>query len=297
MRRAVDLALVLIVTFGLVAAACGSSGDDGATTDPIETTIPEGAEDVRFPDDQIVWQVRTTGGLVPQVAWAAQRPSLTIYGDGRMFVATPGLDRRYDQPVQLETGTIDREELALLVARAEASGLFEPDADLGSPQVTDMPSTTVLLHGEGEEQLISAYALGGRFDADLPDTVVRDRETLRRLLLSAETLLPSPEPWTPTRLRVLRLEDDATFEPKPDADPDAEPLPWPGPDLTELTRPGPDTGGSTAVLGCGEVTGDEAADLFEDALDNPLPTWEVDGKIRTVVVVALLPGEAACGTA
>ena len=26
----------------------------------------------------------------------------------------------------------------------------------------------------------------------------------------------------------------------------------------------------------------------------PLPQWIVDGKVRTVIVVALLPGEAAC---
>lgn len=297
MRRVVDLALVLILVFGLAATACGSSSDDRDPTEPIATTIPEGAEKARFPDDQIVWQARTTGGLVPQVAWAAQRPSLTIYGDGRFFVVAPGHDRRFDQPLQFRTGTVDREDLAVFVARAHASGLFEPDVSLGTPEVTDMASTSALLHGEGEPLRISAYALGGRFDTDLPDDVVRSRETFRRLLSAAEALVPQPEPMTPDRIRVLQLPDDATFERKPDADPEAEPVPWPGPDLSTFTQRGPSDNGTTKVLGCTEVTGARAGELFTAAQENPLPTWDVDGQIRVIVVVALLPGEAACASA
>lgn len=297
MRRVVDLTLALILVFGLVATACGSSSDDRDPTEPIATTIADGAEDARFPDDQIVWQARTTGGLVPQVAWAAQRPSLTIYGDGRFFVIAPGHNRRFDQPLQFRSGTVDRDDLAVFVAQAHASGLFEPDVSLGTPDVADMASTSVLLHGEGDPLRISAYALGGRFDTDLADDVVRSRETLRRLLSAAEALVDQPEPLTPDRIRVLQLPDDATFERKPDADPEAEPVSWPGPDPSTFTGSGPSDNGTTAVLGCTEVAGDEAGELFEAALENPLPTWDVDGQIRVIVVVALLPGEVACGSA
>lgn len=297
MRRVVDLTLALILVFGLVATACGSSSDDRDPTEPIATTIPDGAEDARFPDDQIVWQARTTGGLVPQVAWAAQRPSLTIYGDGRFFVIAPGHNRRFDQPLQFRFGTVDRDDLAVFVAQAHASGLFEPDLSLGTPDVADMASTSVLLHGEGEPLRISAYALGGRFDTDLADDVVRSRETLRRLLSAAEALVEQPEPMTPDRIRVLQLPDDATYERKPDADPEAEPVTWPGPDPSTFTGRGPSDNGTTAVLGCTEVAGDEAGELFEAASENPLPTWDVDGQIRVIVVVALLPGEVACGAA
>jgi len=295
-RRTLDLALALIVVVGLAVAACGSGKGGRSPDEPVETTIPDGAEKARFPRDQIVWQARTTGGLVPQVAWAAQRPSLTIYGDGRFFVAAPGLDRRFDQPIQLRHGTVDREDLAVFVAQAQASGLFDADVELGSPDVTDMASTTVLLHGTGDAVRISAYALGGRFDTDLPSDAVRNRETLRRLLSSAEELVPEPASWSPTRVRVLRLPDDATFEPKPDADPDAEPAVWPGDDPTTFDQPAPADIGSTSILGCTEVTGAAAGELFDAALGNPLPTWDVGGHVRTIVVVALLPDEPACGT-
>lgn len=296
MRRAVDLFLALTVVVGLVVSACGSGDGGRAAVAPVETTIPEGADQARFPDDQIVWQAHTSGGLVPQVAWAAQRPTLTIYGDGRFFLATPGVDRRFDQPITIETGTVDREDLAVFVAGAEASGLFDDDVEMGSPDVTDMASTTVELHHAEGPVVISAYALGGRFDTDLSDTAVRNRETLRRLLSAAEALVPDPEPWTPTRVRLLHLPDDATYEPQPDADEDAEPAPWPGADPETFADGAPADMGSTTILGCTEVTGSEAGELFDAAVGNPLPTWEVDGEIRTIVVVALLPGEAACTT-
>lgn len=290
-------AVVALLVIGLTVAACGSSSDDGSSIEPAATTIPDGAGDVRFPSDQIVWQVRTAGGLVPQVSWAAQRPTLTIYGDGRAFIVAPGLDRRYDQPIELRRGTVDLEDLAVFVAQAEASELFEPDADLGTPDVTDMATTSVTLHGTGASLDISAYALGGRFDADLSDALVRRRETLRRLLSSAEELVDEPESWTPDRVRVLHLTDDATFEPKPDADPDAEPPEWPGPDLDGFAALDPEAEGAGTVLGCTEVRGSEAEDLFRAASDNPLPRWDDSGTERTMVVVALLPDEPACDVA
>lgn len=286
-----------LLVLGLTAVGCGSSSEGRSPTEPIETTIPEGAEDVRFPRDQIVWQAQTTGGLVTQVSWAAQRPSLTIYGDGRAYIVAPGLDRRYDQPIELRIGTIAREDLAVFVAQAEASGLFEPDADLGKPDITDMAMTSVMLHGSGDPLEIDAYALGGRFDADLTDDQIRVRETLRRLLSSAEELVAEPETWTPTRIRLLRLPDTATFDPKPDADPEAEPPPWPGPALSTFEVPDPEDEAADTVLGCTEVEGSEARELFEAALENPLPRWDDDGSVRTVIAVALLPDEPACGEA
>ncbi|MCB0976035.1 MAG: hypothetical protein KDB02_01135 [Acidimicrobiales bacterium] len=287
--------LVVALLGGLV--GCGSSGSDSSPLEPPTTSIPANASEARFPADRIVWQARTTGGLVPQVAWASQRPSLTIYGDGRYFATSPGLDRRYDQPIQMRTGTVSRDDLAVFVAGAEASGLFERGVEFGKPAVADMPFTTIRLHGNGPELKISAYALGGRFDVDLSDEEVLERETLRRLLATAEGLVANPKPWTPSRIRVLRLPDDATFDPKPGADPEAESVEWPGPPLDEIDEPAPVGHGSTDVLGCTEVTGSEAASLFSAAVENPLPRWNVDGTDRTIVVVALLPDEAACGKA
>lgn len=294
-RRAIDIALVLIVCFGLLASACGSRSEGSSATVSTDTSIPDGADEVRFSDDQIVWQTRTAGGLVPQVAWAAQRPSLTIYGDGRFFLVAPGSDQRFDDPIEIRFGTVERGDLAVFVAQAMASGLFDPDVTFAEPDEPDMSTTSVVLHGSGEPLTVSAYALGGRFDVGLSDAAVQQRETFRRLLASAQALQPDLESWTPDRIRVLHLPDDATFEPKPEADPEADPVAWPGADPETFALPGPDENGTTTVLGCTEATGTRAEELFRAAVDNPLPTWDVDGETRVIVVVALLPGEVACG--
>lgn len=296
MRRVVDVVLVSLVLLGAGLSACGRSKGEERTTTPTSTTISAKAASARFPTDQIVWQAETAGGLVSQVAWAAQRPSLTIYGDGRVFLSRPGLDPRYDQPIELMTGTVPRRDLAIFVARAEASGLFD-DVDLGHPDVTDMATTTVTLHGSRPAVHLRAYALGGRFDADLSEARAERREALRQLLSAAEDLVAKPTSWTPPRIRVLVLPDRATFEPKPDTDPDVAPARWPGPAPATFTRPAPAASRDTTVTGCGEVTGDEAGRLFDAAQRNPLPTWKVGTGLRTIVVVALLPGETACGPA
>lgn len=281
----------------LLAGIALSSWISGEQDDPLatgsSTTIP-GAGAQRFPADQVVWQTRVTGGTLTDVSRAAAIAVITIYGDGRVFRSAPFNDRRFDQPAPVLMGNVDPALLSTFITRAETSGLFEADVDFGRPEVDDMATTVAMLHGNGEPQKLEAYALGGRFDTDLPEQVALDREELRRLLAAGEELVPIPEPWTPPRVRVLRLVDDASFDPKPDADPDAEPLAWPGPDLDGLLQPAPDR---ASVLGCGEVEGAEAGDLFEAATENPLPQWTVDGEVRTVIVVALLPGEAACSAA
>ena len=63
--------------------------------------------------------------------------------------------------------------------------------------------------------------------------------------------------------------------------------------LATLTAAGP--GGIKGVEGCGVVSGDAAGRLLAAAVANPTPRWYVGGAIRTIVVVALLPGEPACG--
>ena len=291
--RKVLTGLFVVALLGGIALSSRISGEKEDPLDTGSSTTLPGADAQRFPADQVVWQTSVTGGLLPDVSQAASVPVITIYGDGRVFRSAPFKDRRFDQPVPLLMGRVDLALLSTFMTRAETSGLFESSTDFGTPDVADMATTEAMVHGIGSARVLKAYALGGRFDADLPDAVAENRENLRRLLAAAEELVPIPEPWTPDRVRVLRLADDASFDPKPDADPDAVPLPWPGPGLDGLLEKMPT--GSTA-LECGEVTGPAAGELFAAATANPLPKWTVGGKVHTVIVVALLPGEAACPT-
>jgi len=142
--------------------------------------------------------------------------------------------------------------------------------------------------------LVSVYGLGGRFDTEVDESQAERREELRLLPHDAEALLEEPEDYTPERVRVLRLADDADFE-EPPEDEDVEEVPeWPGPEPDELFSDMEGVPRDTNAMACGEIDGDGIDDLLETASENPSPHWIVDGEQMTLLVVGLLPGEEAC---
>lgn len=293
-----DGVLIALVLIGAVLFIAGRS-DDANSSNSLVPTTEVGRDPFRFPADRIVWQVDQVSSDPTDIADAAHRPSITIYGDGRVFLLQPAHDPRYDQPIPLLTGTIDPDLLLTFVDFVEDSGLLDPSLDLdetfGRPDDEDLFTTTISVHGRGGPHSIEVYGLGGRFDADVGSTQARNRDRLRQLLHEAKVLLDEPEPAPPENLRVLHLVDDATFEEKPEVDDPDEKPEWPGPALSGLDDPPPTDLDPALVEGCGSLRGDDAVDLFTSALENPTPHWLVDDHSETVIVVALLPTESACG--
>lgn len=280
---------------GLLAVSCGSNGRDpeealSAIAASSSTQVDPAT--IEFGPDDVVWQAHTGGGDVPESSRAAEIPSLTIYGDGRIFLSVPGVDRRYDQPVPVLTDRIDPTELARFLATAEGTGLFEPHVDFGEPAEAALPSSRVTIRHRGANLSIDAYGLGARFDVDLSDEQVDNREALRQLLSAAEQLALDPQPWTPDRISVMQLADDAPYveSPEAEADPDAAPPTWPGPALDEILEPTDDG----PVLACGELAGPDARRVFNAALENPTPRWDLGGESRTLVLSVVLPGDQPC---
>lgn len=289
----VPTALFGLVGLGLLAISCTSNARDAH--DPTELLRASSSTQVdpstiEFGPDDIVWQAHTGGGDLPVTSLAAEVPSLTIYGDGRLFLSVPGVDRRFDQPVPMMIDQLDRADLTRFLAAAESTGLFEPQVDFGEPAEEDLPTTTVRLRRNGTELRLEAYGLGARFDVELAEEQIERREVLRQLLSAAEQLAVEPEPWPPDRVRIMQLADDAPFVESPEADPDDQPLAWPGPELQDILAPN----GEGPVLACGTLDGAEAREVFESGLENPTPRWDVDGETRTLVMSVVLPGHEPC---
>lgn len=278
---------------GLLAVSCGSNGrdpEDALSIIAASSSTQVDPDSIEFGPDDVVWQAHTGGGDVPETSRAAEIPSLTIYGDGRIFLSVPGIDRRYDQPVPVLMDRIDPAELTRFLAAAEGTGLFEPQVDFGQPAEADLPSSQVTIRHHGANLSIDAYGLGARFDVDLTEEQVDNREALRQLLSAAEQLAIDPQPWSPDRISVMQFADDAPFVESPEADPDDPAPAWPGPDLDEILAPN----GEGPVLACGELDGSEASEVFNAALENPTPRWELQGESRTLVLSVVLPGDQPC---
>lgn len=235
-----------------------------------------------LPAERAVFGVSGGGsGFSPAIFSALQAPSLLVYGSGLVLRAdADGGGPLRAVPSRYVQAQVDPQRVARFVADVERRQVLQ--ADLGSPQVTDLGSTTVWVHGTGERRQVSAYAFAEQFDRYLPWAARRHRRRLRAIIAEAAALIADAgRPYVPPRVVVLEQRSD-----------DRSPAPrWPGPAPTAFLHPV--DGYTRGALACGELTGDAAARVYAAALGNPEQRWWVDGRTR-VLAVNPLPIEIDC---
>lgn len=275
-RHALTIALsaLAVVVAGCASSAGTGTGAGGGT----------GSPEPGLPADLVVFQVETSGGFVPIDYALGGRPTLTIYGDGTAFTTVD--EDTYHPVVALRQGSVDAATLDQLIDAASSSGLFG-DVDYGMPGVTDLGTTTLTFRPQaGGRQSASAYALGFG-DGDSLSGVSTAQQELRHALSRMITdLVQSVDypadggSWTPTHVEVTKLTGSPVD--------DLHTTPWPGPDLTSLLT-------STTGNGpCGELSGADAATVFDAARAERSSSWTAENKTYHLVIRALLPGEVAC---
>jgi hypothetical protein len=178
---------------------------------------------------------------------------------------------------------VDAALVAAFVADAEKRNLINGDTDFGDPGVTDMPSTTVQLHGVSGPHQVSVYAFGEGFDDSLPRAQRRAREELAEVIDRGHALAEDGErsPYRPDRVRVTEFKHGGKG-----GGPE-----WPGPDPESFLEP---AAPGSIRLGCGELSGLAAERAYQAARSNPDGIWTVRSKRRVFAVVPLLPGLQAC---
>ena len=236
-----------------------------------------------LPGEQMVFMVMSSGGMAPAVYQALSSPSLAIYGDGRVLTAleTPVLQLL---PARYEVARIDPAAVASFVADVEAGGLITNGTDFGTPRVTDLPSTSVLMHGSTGQQQVSVYAFDERFDARLTADQRSARVALRAAIEKASALAAGAArvPYSPDRVVVYEVEPGSNSEPATAG--------WPGPPTSTFLAPS--TGRRS--IACGELNADPAGVAYRAALTNPGARWLVDNTTR-ILAVNPLPLPDACG--
>ena len=235
-----------------------------------------------LPADQVVFRVSSGGGLVPPVVYALESPSLVVYGDGRILSAVPDTSGGV-VPVRYTLARIDPVTVASFASSVESRGIINPGNDFGQPGVTDMDSTTVLVHGEGAPARVSVYAFHDQFDDDLSPGQRQARAALRQVVDAGTRLAAgaASAPYTPDRVAVYDLGPDAVHT--------TASITWPGPPPARFLTPS----GEGRWVACGNLSGATATTAYQTALTNPGALWQVDGATRALAV-NLLPLTDTC---
>ena len=236
-----------------------------------------------LPGDRMAFMVMSSGGMAPAVYQALVSPSLAIFGDGRVLraVDAPALQL---SPVRYEVERIDPAAVASFVADVQAGGLINPETDFGTPRMTDLPSTTVMVHGRGAAAQVRPYAFDERFDARLTPHQRGARVVLRTVISTALALVNGATfvAHSPDRVAVYEIETSEAGAPSAPG--------WPGPPPSAFLAPSTDR----RAIACGELIADPAEVVYQAALANPGARWVVDGDTRILAVNSLpLPGDCS----
>ena len=130
-----------------------------------------------------------------------------VYGDGRV-IQFVNEKRPYDSPPAYAITTVSPIAVAEFAAEAEATDVINDRTDFGTPEVTDLPFTTVWLRGENGEQKVQVYAFDETFNKDVNSLQARNRRRLAELIDRAYSLPgdATGDPYLPDRVRVLELD-------------------------------------------------------------------------------------------
>jgi len=269
---------VVITGLALVAVGCGDA-DPNLTSEPAQQ-YPTGADDV-------VVRVSSGGALVPLEVSLAGLPELTLYGDGQL-VSVDYEANTFPGPAlpALRTTQLSDDEIQELLDKASQADILEGDIDYGTPNITDVGGTSVLINVDGVQHSSSAYALG------------YDDETLTAEQVDARARLEGfiDEVSAAAGQSAVSYEADAVavfvFDHQPidgGDNPDASPVDWP------FADPGSVPGSGTTGTPCFTLTGDEAGQAQELAAGADANTpWASNGAQYHLVFRPLLPDESGC---
>ena len=292
-----SLAIVLLL------AGCTAGATHGPSVAPAET----GPISYATGPTDLVLQVRSGGGLLPQSARLAEMPGVSIYGDGRVIKLGKHSTGAQDPllPELVETH-VTSDGMARILAAAREGGALGPDRRYDLPGAYDLWTVSFIVTANGATHRISAFALGFEGEDRLaPPGEMDGRRSLGafygkvqdlRAWLPAETVA-SDSPYVPTEIRVFmaRLVDWSTAAgsatPAP-ASPMAnqEVRDWP---FTESPESFGKPVDKQSQWYCAVVRPNDAAALGLDTAKWST-RWRAVGSLYQIVATPLLPHESGC---
>nr|BFE63200.1 hypothetical protein GCM10020063_077260 [Dactylosporangium thailandense] len=260
----------LILATALLAAACGSP-----------STIAE--PPTAYAPDDLVLQVRSSGGMLPVEMLVTQVPEISVYGDGRVITAGP-VTEMYPGPAlpNVQVRHASPETVRKLAERAVKAGVGN-GADLGTPQIMDA-GTTIITVRTGTGLVTSDAPALGLGDDGLSAAQHQARKPLVELVRYLRELdLGEPVAFEPSLVAAVGHQ----WQPREDGLPtDPPPVDWPG----AAPLPGDPVGNLNVRC----VTADAAPVLAAARSANARTPWVSGGARWEVGLRPLLPHESSC---
>ncbi|MDX6564614.1 MAG: hypothetical protein QOE10_276 [Gaiellales bacterium] len=275
LARSVLVAAVLVPAWNATASARASA----------TIAHPTGA-------DVVVIRTSTGGGFVAPQASLGAVPSFTLYGDGTIVIpgAVPQISPGPAIKPLLRRHLSERQVQALLRG-AKQAGLLAAGTidygDMGSVGVSDMPTTTLIVHAAGRRVTRQAYALG------VTGRTTPAQAKARSALSGFIATLPRSLAGVPYVPRALAVYVTSTTAP---GQPGSAPITWPlSSDLA--------TAGASISSGpgyrCITVSGGNARTLLATLRTaNDQSLWKSSGAPGRYLLIArpLLPDERSCAS-
>ena len=145
---------------------------------------------------KVVIKVEHVGGFVGPNFLSARLPDVVLYSDGRLLASsnTNGSVR------QMFQGSVSK---ALLQSQVSAfmKAMKTPTGGWGLPGVADVPSTEVTLVQNGQNKVLSVYALGFALNSSLKEASVA-RKVLSKTIDKLIALAGKSKTYTPLKYEI-----------------------------------------------------------------------------------------------
>lgn len=302
MRRP-SLAPAAAIVLVAMVAGCAPGGTPGPSATPLDS----GPISYSTGPTDLVLQLSSGGGLLPQSMRLAEMPDLSIYGDGRVIrLGSHGSGSADPLLPQLIETRVTADGMARILGAAREAGTLGPDRHYDLPDTYDLWTVKFTVTADGRTHRVSAFALGFKDEERLAPPgemeARRNLNTFNKRLLDLRAWLPAGTVGTdaayePSGARVFmtRLVDWSTAVGGATAAPASpragqEIRAWPFTSLPESFGTAVDRQGLwyCAVVEQGEAT---ALGLDTATWDT---RWRAAGHLYQVVARPLLPDESGC---
>jgi len=329
--RGFSLVAVLALV-GMLLLACGEeedvanggntgSGTDGTpTSQPGATPTTRPASPTTNPDlidhptgaDDMIVKIEYAGGFVMPETLITRLPLFVLFGNGCYVVQGPQIEI-YPAPAlpNLQETCLSEEGVQEILARAQAAGLLDGDAEYDNDLIADAATTVFTVTAGGQTSTVRAYALeldAGMAASNMTEEQQEAREKLATFMqemagveswIEPQMIVEEAHEYEIERMQLAVLPADSPSAPQIEDGLEVQTLDWPlETDLATFGAPY-----LTGEYTCDVVEGSELTTLMESLREaNQLTHWvsgddatpEATSEEYILYLRPLFPGEEPC---